>query len=247
MSNEDRIIDYLHGSLSMEDRLRFETDLEKDHVLKSEFVAYQELFQELETVKMETPSVTLKANFESLLSKEMEKNEPKGGTSMAMWRNWAAVAAILVIGILVGQTWTQRNMIDRQTNAIVAEMKKSMDTESVTGRIEALQVSLEVQQPDLQILNTLIHTLENDESPNVRLAAAEALDKYAEEEVVRTAFVQQLSEEKDPFVLIALINSLSDQKVEKAIDPLQNLTTAEDVAKFIKDEAHLGLIKIEKI
>jgi HEAT repeat protein len=127
------------------------------------------------------------------------------------------------------------------------EMNQNMNSTSVSGRIEAVLVSQKFENPKSEVINTLISTLKTDESPNVRLAAAEALDRYAEKDEVRAAFVTQLSAEKDPFVLIALISTLSDQKEKKAIDPLENLTNANDVAKFIKDEAHMGLIKIEKI
>ena len=248
MTREEKIIEYLNGQMSFEEKTQFEKEIESQPVLKQDLESYRMLYREIDAVKMEKPSVTLKSNFEFMLESEM-KNQNSGARilSLKSWRSIAAVAAVLVIGFLVGQNWTQRDFINHQSNALVSEMQRSMQTASVTGRIEALQVSQQIEKPQNEVLKTLINTLKNDGSPNVRLAAAEALNRYAEKEIVRTSFVKQLSQEKDPFVLIALINTLSEQKVEKAIDPLQELTTAEDVAKFIKDEAHMGLIKIEKI
>ncbi|WP_235296252.1 HEAT repeat domain-containing protein [Portibacter marinus] len=248
MNKEEKIIDYLQGEMTYEERSKFERSLTSDPVLKAELEEYRLLFDEIDQMEISRPSLTLKSNFDYMLESEMIRQDSKSNVmTLKTWRSAAAVAAILVIGFLVGQNWTQKSVINQQSQALVADMKRNMKSESVTGRIEAVQVSQQFAKPENEVLNTLIETLKNDSSPNVRLAAAEALDRYAAEEKVRTALVRQLSTEKDPFVLIALINTLSEQKVEKAIDPLQELTTAEDVAKFIKDEAHLGLIKIEKI
>lgn len=244
-----KIIDYLEDQLSFEDRMKFEEDLKTDQNLKQEFEEYRKLYGEFDDLDIEKPSQSLKSNFEQLLNEEIKQNRSTKILTMKNIRNAASIAAILVIGILVGQNWTQSNQLDTQNAILLAEMRENIKSTSVSGRIEAVQVSQKFvsNDPEIEVLNTLISTLTNDISPNVRLAAAEALDRFAEKENVRAVFVRQLSVETDPFVLIALINTLSDQKVEKAIDPLQNLTKAKDIAKFIKDEAHLGLIKIEKI
>ncbi|GLR17354.1 HEAT repeat domain-containing protein [Portibacter lacus] len=250
MNKENKIIDYLEGQMSFEESIKFEQELKKDPVLKEEFATYQLMYNEVDQIKLEKPSITLKSNFDHLLETEIKNSRKTKTLTFRNIRNVAAVAAILVIGILVGQNWTQRSFIskiDSHNAELVSEMKRNMNSESVSGRIEALQVSHQFKSPENEVLKTLIKSMKNDESPNVRLAAVEALDNFAKEEIVRTAFVKQLSQEKDPFVLIALINTLSEQKVEKAIDPLQHITNANDVAKFIKDEAHMGLIKIEKI
>ncbi len=248
MTNEEKIIDYLSNEMSFDEKIDFEQKISVDDQLKIVVEDYKAVFEGMDKVKLEKPSQGLKSQFDQLLESETSKLSSEGKVlSFRRWRNVAAVAAVLVIGILVGQNWTQRSFIENQTSALVSEMKQNMNSESVTGRIEAVQVSHQISSPEDEVLHTLIKTLKNDVSPNVRLAAAEALTEHASSDLVRTAFVSQLSSEKDPFVLIALINTLSDEKVEKAIDPLQELTTAENVAKFIKDEAHLGLIRIEKI
>jgi negative regulator of sigma E activity len=246
-----KIIEYLEGQMSFDEKLAFEQELKDNQELNAEFSEYSKLYSELGNIEIEKPSITLKSNFEHLLDAEIKKQQkPTKILTLKNIRSAAAIAAILVIGILVGQNWTQRDFIsnmDKQTAQLILEMNQNMNSTSVSGRIEAVQVSQKFENPKSEVINTLIKTLKTDESPNVRLAAAEALDRYATKADVRAAFVTQLSSEKDPFVLIALINTLSEQKERKAIDPLENLTNAKDIAKFIKDEAHMGLIKIEKI
>lgn len=254
MNKEERIIDYLNGNLTEAEQKQFESDLVNDSKLKLEFDEYKLFFGDVDNIPMELPSEHLKSNFEKMLAEELKKEEEQAKVIKFEPRKYlksiSAVAAILVIGILVGINYNQSQQLDRmdsQAALILNKMTSDLNSNSVTGRINAMQVGHDLKNPQIEIINTLIKTLKEDESPNVRLAAAEALESHVDQTSVRVAMVERLSNEKDPFVLIALIGTLSNSKDQSAKESLIELTTTENIEQFIKDEAHLGLIQLEKI
>ena len=255
MNKDTRIIDYLNGNLSEGETSQFESELAVDPSLRSEFENYSTLFERIDEIKVEQPSDKLKLNFEKYLESIEEKKDSQESKVITFrplkhLKSIASVAAILIIGILVGINFNQSTQIkkmDNQTAQLLDHMKTRMESGSVSSRIEAMQVNFDEKNPQSEILNTLINTLRNDESPNVRLAAAEALEPFANESIVRSALVELLTKEKDSFVLISMIGTLSQSKNSQAKESLLEITKSENVEQFIRDEAHLGLLQLEKI
>jgi len=163
----------------------------------------------------------------------------------------AAIAAMLTIGVMIGTNYSQRNQLyvmDQQLATLHNHMIEQLKSPSVSERIEGIQVNYTGQDSqENPIVRTLLNTLEHDESPNVRLAAIDALDPFMRVDEVRATLIKRLKEEEDSFVLIAIIESLSIHNAKEAIDPLQQLSNSKELPKYVKDEAYWGLIKLEKI
>lgn len=252
MNKEELIIDYLNGELPEGERQKVTTLLESDQEMQGLLKEYSDLFFTINQEEYVTPSERLRSNFMDMMGQYESKSPSakKSKLSFKYIKQISSIAAILILGILIGINWSQNRVIqkmDHQMANIAKEMNTQLNSNSVTARIDAIQVSNDASQNNDGIIQTLIQTLSKDPSANVRLAAAEALERFADDERVRSSMIKRLSEEDDAFVLISLINTLSEYKDDQIEASLEKLTTKEELPKFIKDEAHMGLFKVQKI
>jgi HEAT repeat protein len=167
----------------------------------------------------------------------------------AFYRVAAAVALILV-GYL-GSLWVDNV---RQSDFQVLEnelndmkelvIKTMMKQESPSERIQGVLTVNELKEPDEEILNALITTMNYDDNVNVRLAALEALTNFAEYELVKNAFIQALLNQDNPTIQIKLISILVNMEEKRAVDPIQKMIDDENVSTFVKDEAQYGLYQL---
>lgn len=89
---------------------------------------------------------------------------------------------------------------------------------------------------DNDIIQTLIETLKTDESMNVRLAAARALEKYIDKEEVRIAIIDQLVRVEHSYLKVTLVNILGRKKVKSSIPVMNDLLKDTTVSTLIKKE-----------
>ena len=168
---------------------------------------------------------------------------------IVMWRRWAGVAAVL---ICVFGFW---NMYENNREAVntLADVSMQMETlmkqQSSTDRIKAIRVNYtpDANGVDDKMINVLINVLNKDESSNVRLAAVETLANYMNHSQVREALIKRLLEEKDGGVKLSIITSLGQQQDENLKSTLENIVNDDSQEKFVIDEAHMQLIRFEKI
>ena len=135
--------------------------------------------------------------------------------------------------------------------ALKAEMEatrklvlSTLNNESASSRIKAVNYTTELSTYDDGIVQALIETLNNDKNANVRLAAMQALAQFSDEQQVREALVASLKIQDKPVVQIALINLLVRIKEQNAIEPLRQIIRDEKIIKVVRDEANYGLLKL---
>ena len=255
MNWEDKIIDYFNNELSTEEQSLVERQLIENPELQQQFDDYAILMKEVDMMPLDIPQSNGKEKLLKLIEAESDasKDEVKivSFTPNKISKYIAAIAAILILSIMIGTNYMQRSQIgamDQQLAEVHAQMIQQLKSPSVSERIEGMQVQFVSHRVStLPIVETLLETLQKDESPNVRLAALDALDRYMDIDDVRTTIIHQLSNEQDEFVLIAMIEALSTHHATDAIDPLRKLSTSVEVPKYVKDEAHWGLVKLERI
>ncbi|HET9504612.1 MAG TPA: zf-HC2 domain-containing protein [Hymenobacter sp.] len=88
---------------------------------------------------------------------------------------------------------------------------------------------------------TLIHTLDTDPNPNVRLAACEALVRLRNDPRVGPALVEALPLQTDPNVQITLIEALVTLREKRAVRELEQLTKKPEVLPAVRQQAASGL------
>ena len=102
-----------------------------------------------------------------------------------------------------------------------------------------IQSTKEAINPEL--VSTLINTLNSDESPNVRYAALQALEKYVDYTDVRSELVKSLESQQDPLIQISLITILVEAEERSAIAPLKDIINNEDVSPEVKQQAEVAI------
>lgn len=258
------LIDYLDNQLDDKTRKQVEEHLHTCAGCSTELKQLMLLQDNIDAEDMVVPPATLRMGFMHTLEEEAGKLatreqatgvQHKGAKVISLtigglaWRAAAAVI-ILVIGIGIGY----KVRFDSQPGISTVKPQKQdagqkalvnmLDDESPSQRIEAVSYAQELGNKNKSVINVLFNTLNTDKSPNVRVAAVFALEKYTDDKAVLDSMVASLQRQTEPIVQILLIDILSSKKVTKAIKPIQDILSNDKSIKEVKEAAEKGLRKI---
>jgi len=248
---------YLAGQLTPAEMESFENHLKTNTALRIELEELRLIWQGLDLVGHEQPSVALRARFYQKLNAVTANKDAK--LSRAGWRNWrigipqlAGAVALFTLGILVGRihiTGTVSGPEIAQLRGQVEGLRQTvalslLEHDSATSRLEGISWSSRVQRPDSELLSALLTTLNHDQNINVRLASLDALEKLAGDETVRKALEKSIPLQQSPLVQIALIDALVHIRDNAATGELRRLTSDEDVNAAVRQRAQWGLQKL---
>lgn len=252
---ENKLIDYLDDALTAEQRAEVEKQLEVSVELRQTLEELKMVMNGMETAEEFQPSPKLKNNFDQFLQKEINnleaQNTPivKIQNSNKFGRRFffqiAAAAAILFIGIFVGKNigGTPEVTIDHIVDLRLEMLELLEKDKSTSGRIKAVNISYELQ-PDNEIVDALIQSMNIDKSTNVRIAAMEALSHFQNEPKVRTALCQSLTVQSNPMIQLSLIKILINMKEKQAVEYFEKIIEKESTTPEVKDEAQMGIFKM---
>ncbi len=250
---ESRIIDYIDGKGTVEERALIESELAHN---KKSYELYEQLREVLHTMdkaKSLSPSGKLKMEFEKALQIEIAaQRKTKTVIFTPLFYRAAAAVLLVMAGVAIGN-WISNN---QQQAKEMAELKQQVEEnrrvmltmmenqQSASQRMQGLSVAYEMDKPDDEIVKVLVKTMNEDPNSNVRLAAMDALGKFSNETNVRGALIQSLSSQKDPVVQIALIQLLVKMKEKGVVKQLEEMTRDASTMKAVKDEAYSGILKL---
>ncbi|MFT6872033.1 MAG: hypothetical protein ACJAVN_001038 [Roseivirga sp.] len=167
------------------------------------------------------------------------------------WRyKVAAAVALIMVSFWVGNQLKSNSELT-QMQAQLEEMKNIMfdqlQSNSASGRLQAVNNSMDFTSADDETVDVLIALLQNDESMHVRSKTVEALTKFGDNKKVTKAFADALLNEAEPAVQIALIEGLVSLKEAGATEALERITKDEKVLKEVQEEAYLGIFKLKEM
>jgi hypothetical protein len=254
------LTDYLDNNLDEETRREVEKHLENCESCLYEFKEAQEVFNKISKEEMVHPDETLRINFYHMLHKEIKKNEaaekqllrkPSVPYNLGIYRIAAGIALLICgtfIGLLIRTGFNNSNASSqlKQLNSEVSELKKSamftmLKEESSSDRIQAVGYATDLGKTDDNVLQVLVKTLNNDKNVNVRLAAAYALSRFANERAVTDSLVKSLTQQTDPILQVALINILAERKEKSALKPIQEIISNKNTLKEVRNVAENSL------
>ena len=247
----ERLIDYIDGKLSAEERAEIREWLENDPNLLAEYEQLRMLLRHMNQPLPEVPSGKMTQRFESWL----ESNETKPKTRILSSTYLYRIAASLVILILAGGAWfmvksslDQKHELARlqlelqQTKQLMLDQLK--DDQSASQRMLGVYATNTLSTPDDEIIDALANTMESDASSNVRMAALEALSRFYQDPKVKQLLIKSLAMQKDPVIQIALIQLLVQMKEKSILPDLERLSRQNHPVKAVKDEAYKGIFKL---
>ncbi len=161
----------------------------------------------------------------------------------------AAGLALLLVGFAGGRMYTHRASTEE---AALTTMKKALRFEqngetSASERILAVNLSAELDPADEDITQMLINTMNFDDNVNVRLAACQALRRFAHEPLVREGFIRSLSIQIDPNVQLTLIEILVSIKEKRAAEEMQRLAQNKAVLDVVRLKAEEGFTHLTQL
>jgi len=249
-----QLIDFIDKNLTAEEHSKVEQAIAESPSLQGEYRALKHVMQLMDEEQRCLPSDQLKHRFDQFLEEATETAKEEGNivkfNPQSLLKYAAAALLLLVAGYFVGQgLQSDANTHEyAETNQFTeAQMIAMLDEPSTSQRIKAVNIGYEMEHSDDRIIEALIETMHKDESSNVRLAAANALEKFSSNEKVVDALIYSLETPNDPMVTIAVINILASIKEKKALEPLEKIAKSNSHLNFVKDEAEVGIFKLKTI
>jgi hypothetical protein len=170
-----------------------------------------------------------------------------------VWQ-FAASMAMLAVGLGVG--YEIRPAKPQEAQPEVAQLRGEIDSmrqmvalslmqqQSADERMRGVSWAYRVQPADTEVLSTLLATVNQDPSVNVRISAVEALEKFGSSPVARTAIVQSIRKQTEPLVQIALIDLIVDLRVTDAASELKRLSADDSINENVRNRAQWALGKL---
>ncbi|MEM8898918.1 MAG: HEAT repeat domain-containing protein [Bacteroidota bacterium] len=111
-----------------------------------------------------------------------------------------------------------------------------LDKESTGERLKAVQLTRDMPEVSDQIADALLETLKQDDNPNVRLAALEALYPYADQAVVREGLIKTISYQESPLVQWAIAEVMVALQEKRSVEELRKLLSEEQTTDEVKEK-----------
>jgi len=256
---KEHIADYLAGSLSRAEGEELDAHLAGCASCQQETAALTETWEMLGLLEQENPSAQMRPRFYEAL--EAYRQGAAAGTPAPArrgwfqwgWQGWAWSAALLAAGLLAGLFVGERQSSQRDMARLQDEVRHMrelvtlslLEQQSASERLRGVDYAYHVDQSDTQVLAALLHAVNHDPSVNVRLAAVDALRKFAANPSVAGTMGSSLEKQDSPMVQLALIDFIVDTQDKSAAASLSALEHSPAANKNVKEKAVWGLSQLE--
>lgn len=238
---------YYAGETSLEEEDSLRQALSSDIELPKELKADAELFAMMSALSEESSDQVL--DFDPEETKIVSIDQGNTAHTFSWTARIAAGFSLLVVGVFSGWLIGNQDTDNQDVAALrqdINEMKNlvtlsQLRKESASDRIMATYEFKKLDSANDEILDALINTFNNDDNANVKNAAAEALFKFGNHDKVRKAFINGMTNQKDPLLQIKLIDMLVRLDEKRALPKLQEMMQEESQMKVVKQKAAQGI------
>jgi hypothetical protein len=117
--------------------------------------------------------------------------------------------------------------------------------EWATERLQGVVAGGQLEDPGSEVIRALLDTLMHDPNVNVRLAAVDALARFADQQDVREGAVEALAAAESPLVQVALIDLMVGIAERQSIDTLRRLAADPAADAAVRARAVWGIEQLE--
>ena len=215
----------------------------------SEFQAADDTWQRLGVLAAPGPdSASMRTRFQSALEDYQQEAKSTAGANRH-WLQFAAAAAMLVVGIGIGRQTAPAPVADPQLADVRAELRMMremvtlslLQQQSASERLKGVTWTRAIDDPGSEVTAALLDTLMHDPNDNVRLATIDALKRFADREGVRRGAIDALDRQTSPLVQIALIDFVVEVNGREAADMLRRLSRDPMLDDAVRARAAQGL------
>lgn len=229
--HEQLIADYLAGDLDKEGKEKLETLIAEGKIDFMEFREVEAIHERLADQTVPKASPLVSERFYTMLENEKRSNSVEFKQWIVDQLNRLAEAfsmpkltyalVLLFIGAFIGSYFDQDSseidQLSREMQALKEVMMVNMlEGSSAADRLKAVNISSELPNADLEAINALLFTLNNDPSVNVRVQTIEALKRWGDNERVRQGLVRSIAIQESPIVLIELADAMTELEVKSS-------------------------------
>jgi hypothetical protein len=156
------------------------------------------------------------------------------------------IAGAVISGLFFGPYNNRNNSELTEIKTEMQNMKEivmlnMLKEESPSQRIQAVNYTDGLTEPDIKVLDALATTLNNDNNVNVRIAAAYSLARYSNRQQVRDTLVASLGKQTEPIIQVILMNILVEMKETRAVQTMKQILTDDKSLQEVKDVAQKGV------
>ena len=184
-------------------------------------------------------------------AQQPEARSQKPDITNQNWLRIAASVALVAIGAVLGLLLRGGQPAATVATATEQPQQPTLSMRMAAARQQPASASQRLQlvsqapaavvEPNDPAVLTLIHTLDTDPNPNVRLAACEALVRLRQDPRVGPALVEALPLQTDPNVQITLIDALVTLREKRAVPGLEQLAQKPSALPAVRLQAENGL------
>lgn len=239
--------DALLGVSSNVVSLDLEAHLRDCSACREEFESVRRLWTRLDDIAVPEPGPALRNRFyERLESYEHGMRAPRvrRGSRWSWWPQAAMAAACVSIGIFAGMS------IDRpKPSGDVADLRAEVSSmrqlvalsllqqQSASDRLRGVTWAYRVEQNDMEVLDALLRTVNQDANINVRLSAVDALRNFSDSPVARRGAMQSLAKQTSPLVQVAILDLIGEWRDRQAASYLRTFIAQPDLDPSVKKRA----------
>lgn len=267
---KEQIADYLTGTLSRAEAEELDEHFGRCAACQQESAALSETWEMLGLLEQEQPSAELRPRFyESLEAYRQGLESAAPAPSRRRFMDWhggwmlspafrlAWPAALLAVGVIAGigaSHWLGnreregtdlarlRDEVHHMRQLVTLSL---LEQQSASERLRGVDYAYRVDQSDTQVLSALLHAVNHDPNVNVRLAAVDALRKFAGNPSVKGSLDQSLVKQESPLVQLALIDFVVDTRDKNAVPSLAALERSPTADKNVREKAMWGLSQLQ--
>lgn len=261
---QDMFADEWDGILDNDSREQLKAHLSECVSCREEWETLNRLWNDLRAIPQEKPSPAMRPRFYAMLERYQHEGNPflihaaprpgLGERFRAFFPLQPAfqlsLAAVLLLAGFFGGYFFKSNQNGHEELARLRDEVREtrqmvtislLKQQSASERLKGVSWSTQVSKPDTKFLSTLMYTLNYDTSVDVRLAAVDALSRFAANPKVRSGLVESLPKQDSPLVQISLIDLLVQLQERQAIDTLRQLADDEAQNQQVRQRAAWGL------
>lgn len=216
------------------------------------------LWSKLGVITEEQPGPRLRERFYSMLESRLAPSPRR--VSLGDWvRGWwprrpalqfGLALALAVLGM--GAGWLLKPGGSGEEAAFTRlsdELERTRNTVAVSllnqvspfDRLQGVQYSAGLSQPDDSTLESLLSILDSDPSVSVRLAAVEALFLFSDRPRVKEGILAALPRQDSPLVQVALVDLLVGIKEKRALHSLEELIRNKELEPDVQSRIRRGI------
>jgi hypothetical protein len=264
----EHLPDFLMESLDNITRSQIEAHLSDCPTCNSEMQSLSAVWGKLAAMPEVEPTPALRERFYAMLDAYQMglQQTPSRSSWFANLNEWLSTrwfrqpawqvgfaVALLMVGIFVGYGLSPAPAQNQELAALRKEVNSLsklvtislLQQPSTTERLRGANFSSRLEQPDRETLSTLINTLDNDPSVNVRLAVLDALTPYNDYQLVRQGLIESLQQQASPLMQVALIDYFVESQTSESLSVLKVIEKNEKNNETVRQRAGWAIEQLQ--